>query len=125
MRTTIALKDMKGIKYGYGHIGNKRTYKTRLSPTNSAMFFEMMPASLEKHFMFYTTRKGYMFVACIESHEMMGLWSFIERVSFAIKRNVVKAKMAKKQAIIDKKAQEIKNLNMWFRYYDNQDDLPF
>ena len=125
MKTTIALKDIRGIKYGYGYIGNKRTFKTRLSASNSAMFLEMMPASLEKHFMFYTTRKGHMFVACIESHDMIGLWSFIERVTESIRLNDVKTKIAKKQAIIARKLEEITDLRHRHEVYGNIDDLPF
>ena len=124
MRTTVALKDMNGIKFGKKPFANKLTFKTRLSPSNSAMFFEMMPASLEKHFMFYTTRKGYMLVACIESADMMGLWSFIDRVSSAIKRNNAQAKIAKKRAIIEKKNMEIRKLSAMINYWDT-DELPF
>jgi hypothetical protein len=109
MNTNCSMAQMSQVKYGYGVFANTRTYKTRVSRENAKLFKDIMPTHMERMFMFYNTRKGHMFIACVQPADSP-VWRFLTTFSEQIQANDLRKKIVKKEAIIRKKEHELNNL---------------
>jgi len=131
--TNSTFAAIRSIKYGYNVIANCRTYKTRLTADNAAIFFSTITDSNKKHVSVFRTKKGHCFIAIV-AHYAESIWDDLAFFHGTLHTNKLRAKAAKKQAIAAKKLAEADAILAWLPpaeptpvsfIDDYNDELPF
>lgn len=109
MYTNCTYSAIKPLQYGYGFIGNAKTFKTRYKATEAARVFDGISPDNRKHLSVFNTNKGYVFLAVV-AHWEHPIWQQLAFMQAELANSRTQAKADKKIAIAEKKLREAHQL---------------
>jgi len=72
------LDTIRSIKFGYGFMGNNRTFKCRYSNSLAEQILSRIPEASQKLIIKHMTSNGHTFL-CVVQHASNSIWVMLER----------------------------------------------
>lgn len=108
MHTNCTFNAISPLKYGFGFIGNAKTFKTRYKSADAERVFQGINPVNRKVLSVYNTRT-HTFLAIV-AHWEHPIWQELAFMQAELANNKIQAKANKKIAIAEKKLQEAHQL---------------
>ena len=96
MQTNCTFSSLRPLSYGYGNIGNMRTYKSRYEAKNIELLMQAIPQAWHQHISLYKTRKGLWFVGIV-APQSNSIWTFLHRFTNQLATRKEIARIQKKR----------------------------